>query len=88
METYALHLTQAEWHYIGGTAEGKKPVELVLRSYDQDVEFATGSGKSAPDADALLVPAGEGRRLEGQHFFVRPTTPGAACRIAHRGLVE
>ncbi len=88
METYAVHLTNAEWTYLGGKDEAKKPVELVVRSYDQDVYAATGTGANAPDTDPVLVPAGEGRRLEGTHFYVRPSDPARACRIAHRGLVE
>ena len=87
METHAVHLSKPEWTYLGGDDEAKKPVELVLRSYDQDVHAATGSGANAPDTDPVVVPAGEGRRLEGKHFFVRPSDPAQPCRIAHRGLL-
>lgn len=88
METYALHLTKPEWTRIAQDSTATKPCELVLRSFDQDVEFAIGSGENAPDTEPVLVPAGEGRRLKGTYFYVRPTSPGQACRITHRGRAE
>lgn len=87
METHAVHLMGSEWTYLGGDDEAAKPIELVLRSYDQDVYGATGEDQGAPDTEPVLVPAGQGRRLEGKHFFVRPSDPALPCRVAHRGLL-
>ena len=84
MDQVALRLDGSErWIHLGSDAEAKKPLEVVVRAFDADVEFATGDGPEAPSSDALHVPAGEGRRLEGRHFFVRAT---AATRISYRGI--
>ena len=86
MDHVALSLRDASWTYLGGDDEAKKELEVVLRAFDQDVEFATGKGANQPDDESVTVPRGEGRRLTGRHFFARPTAPGAACRVTQRGL--
>ncbi len=73
------------WRYLGSTPE-KDAVEVVLRSFDRDVLFATGSGPNAPDGQPLTVRAGEGGRLLGRHFFVRPESTTTKCRILVRGI--
>ena len=89
MEQYVLNVTKTDgWTYIGGDAEAKKPYELVVRTFDGHVLIATGETDGAPDSDPVSVREGEGRRLEGKHFFVRPAPPERPCVISHRGLVE
>ncbi len=84
MDQIALRLDgTGDWRHLGGKSEAKKPLEVVLRAFDVDVDFATGSGSEAPDSEPLHVPAGEGRRLAGLHFFVRSR---AAGRISYRGI--
>ena len=84
MDQVALRLDgTGGWVYLGGKPDAKKPLEVVVRAFDADVEFATGSGSDAPDGEPLVVPAQEGRRLEGLHFFVRANTAG---RISYRGI--
>ena len=84
MDQVALRLDgTGEWIHLGGDAEAKKPLEVVVRAFDADVEFATGEGPGTPASDAVRVPAGEGRRLEGKHFFVRASAPS---RITYRGI--
>lgn len=73
------------WRYLGSTPE-KDAVEVVVRSFDRDVLFATGSTASAPDGKPLTVRAGEGGRLSGLHFFVRPESTTTASRILVRGI--
>lgn len=86
MEARTITLKPGEpWHYLGSTPE-KEPVEVVVRSFDRDVLFATGSGPGAPDGKPMTVRAGEGGRLLGLHFFVKPESTTTASRILVRGL--
>jgi hypothetical protein len=86
MEQVALTLPPGSgWTYLGGDAEARKDIEVVLRAFDQDVEFVKGQDAETPGPDPVRVPVGEGRRLVGRHFFARPTGQGA-CRITRRGL--
>ena len=85
-EAFTLTLEPDEgWRLLGSTPE-KSDVEVVLRSFDADVQFATGKTKDAPDSPPLVVRAVEGGRLTGLHFFARPTPLGAARRILVRGV--
>ena len=87
MDHVALRLPgPASWTHLGGDDAAKKPLEVVVRSYDRDLEFATGEDAEGPAGEAVRVPRGEGRRLEGRHFFVRPVQAGAPCRLSYRGL--
>jgi len=87
MDHVALRLPGTQtWTYLGGKEEAKKPLEVVVRSYDAPVEIATGDDGTTPSADTILVPAGEGRRLEGRHFFARAAATGGSCRISYRGV--
>jgi hypothetical protein len=86
MEAVALTLGADEgWRHLGGTPE-KDPVEVIVRSFDRPVLFATGRGPARPDAEPVTVEPQSGKRLTGFHFFVRPAPPGGACRILVRGL--
>ncbi len=73
------------WRHLGHAPEAE-PIEVVLRSFDRTVLFATGQGRNAPDGEAVTVRPGEGARLTGLHFFARPAPPPASCRISVRGL--
>ena len=75
----------AGWRHLGSTPE-TAPVEVVLRSFDRPVLFATGKSPAAPSDAPVAVEAGEGDRLTGLHFFARPARDGAACRVLVRGL--
>ena len=87
MDHVALRLAgPTDWTYLGGDAEAKKPLEVVVRSFDRAVCFAVGEAQDAPEEPSVTVPAGEGRRLAGRHFFVRPLEAGASCRISYRGV--
>lgn len=87
MDHVALRLPGApSWTHLGGKDDAKKPLEVVVRAFDREVEFAVGDGADAPTGAPIAVPLGEGRRLEGRHFFVRPVAAGAPCRISYRGL--
>jgi hypothetical protein len=87
MEQVALRLQRTDgWTYLGGDAEAKKPLEVVVRAFEGAVLAATGSGPNAPDADPVTVPEGEGRRLVGRHFFVRPAGGDGSRLISYRGL--
>jgi hypothetical protein len=86
--TEALALTLApgtEWRHIGSAPEAK-PIELVVRSFDRPVLFAAGTGSNRPDGEPVEVGAGQGARLEGMHFFARPTPGPGPARILVRGL--
>ena len=85
-EGRALTLEAGEaWRHLGSTPE-KAPVEVVLRSFDLPVLFATGRSPAAPSDAPLTVEAGGGARLVGLHFFARPAREGHACRILVRGI--
>ena len=87
MEQVALRLDgTARWTYLGGDSEARKPLQVVVRAFDRDVQFRFGSSAAEPDGDVVAVPAGEGRRLEGRHFFAQPAVAGNPCRISYRGL--
>ena len=87
MEAVALRLTRVEgWTYLGGDAEAKKPLEGVIRAFEHPVLAAVGEGPDAPTGEPVEVPAGEGRRLEGRHFFARPGEPARPCRVSYRGF--
>ena len=50
MDQVALRLEEAsDWTYLGGNAEAKKPLEVVVRAFEGAVLFATGSGPERPD---------------------------------------
>lgn len=86
MDHVALFLARdAGWTYLGGDAEARKVLDVVLRAFDQDVEFAIGADANGPEGDTVRVPAGEGRRLQGRHFYARATANGP-CRITRRGI--
>lgn len=88
MDAYALRLRKMDgWTYLGGRPESKKPPEVVVRAFAGDILFATGSHEDGPDTDPVRVPEGEGRRLTGSHFFVRPAPPERPAMLTHRGLV-
>jgi hypothetical protein len=74
----------AAWRRVASAPE-EKPIEVILRSFDRPVLFATGSGGNAPDTEPVLVAPGEGARLEGRHFFARPTPGDAPSRVLVRG---
>jgi hypothetical protein len=87
MEQVALRLRKTDgWTYLGGKPEARKPLEVVLRSFERPVLAATGETEKGPDAEPVRIPPGEGRRLEGRHFFVRPAPPEAPCLVSYRGL--
>jgi hypothetical protein len=88
MEQVALRLTKTDgWTLLGGDPEAKKPVELVVRSFEHPVAVAAGESDRMPDKDAVRVPAGEGRRVVGRWFFARPAEPSLGpCLISYRGL--
>jgi hypothetical protein len=84
-EARALTLDPSEaWRLVGRAPEGA-PVEVVLRSFDRPVLFATGTGAAAPDGEPVVVTAGGGARLSGLHFFARPTPGEGPARILVRG---
>ncbi|MBL9086272.1 MAG: hypothetical protein JNM10_03950 [Planctomycetia bacterium] len=73
------------WTFLGSTPE-KTAVEVVLRAFDTDIEFATGTSAAHPDAPATRVRPGEGARLSGLFFFARPASATAKGRILVRGV--
>jgi hypothetical protein len=88
MEQVALRLTRTDgWTLLGGDPEAKKPVELVVRSFEHPVDVAAGDTDRTPDRAPMRVPAGEGRRVAGRWFFARPADPAQGpCLISYRGL--
>jgi hypothetical protein len=85
-EGVAIRLpAEDRWSHLGGAPEAK-PIEVILRSFDRPVLFATGAGKNAPDAEPVTVAAGEGARLTGMNFFAKPAPPPAPCRVLVRGF--
>lgn len=88
MEQQALRVRKTDgWTYLGGKPDARKEPEVVLRAMEGDVLFATGGAETAPDGEPVLVVQGEGRRLAGRHFFVRPAPPEGPRLVVHRGLV-
>lgn len=87
MESFALRVRKIDgWTYLGGRPEARKAPEVVVRAMEGPVLFATGEDATEPAGDPVLVPEGEGRRLEGRHFFIRPAPPEGPRLIVHRGL--
>lgn len=87
MEQVAIRIQKTDgWTYVGGDAEAKKPIEVVIRAFEGNVLTAIGEGESTPTSEPVAVPEGEGRRLVGRHFFVRPAPPERACLISFRGM--
>jgi hypothetical protein len=74
-----------DWRHVGGAPESE-PVEAIVRAFDLPVLFATGPTPRGPDAKPVVVGAGEGARLTGLHFFVKPATAGGDCRVLVRGV--
>ena len=85
MEQVALRLIGDSWTYLGGDADAKQPLELVVRAFDGAACMAIGEGPDGPTGDPVDVPEGEGRRLEGRHFYAKPAT-GNSCLISYRGI--
>ena len=85
MEQVALRLTGDQWTYLGGDAEAKQPLEVVVRAFDRPALAAIGNDDQSPADDPVPIPVGEGRRLEGKHFFAKPAE-GAGCLISFRGI--
>ena len=73
------------WRHVGSTPE-KAVVEVIVRAFDGPVRFTTGSSPAVPDGEAATVMPGEGARLSGLHFFVKPATPGVGGRVLVRGV--
>ena len=87
MESIALRVQKTDgWTRIGSRPDAKKPLDVVIRTFEGPVLVATGSEEKEPDREPVLVPDGEGRRLVGRHFFVRPAPPLGPRLISHRGL--
>ena len=87
MESVALRVQKTDgWTRIGSKPDAKKPLDVVVRAFEGPVLIATGSEDKEPDREPVLVPDGEGRRLVGRHFFVRPAPPVGPRLISHRGL--
>jgi hypothetical protein len=85
-EAIAMTLESGEgWRRLGSAPE-EKPIEVILRSFDRPVLFATGSRVDVPEGEPVLVAAGEGVRLEGRHFFARPAAGEGKARILVRGF--
>lgn len=87
MEQVAMRLRKTDgWTYLGGKPDARKEPSVVIRAIEGDVRFTTGSAEDAPDGEEVLVPEGEGRRLTGRHFFLRPAPPEGPRLVLHRGL--
>jgi hypothetical protein len=87
MEQIALRLAASDgWRHLGGDAEARKPLEVVVRAFEGDVLLAAGAGPDAPEGEPVLVPQGEGRRIEGRHFFVRTAADAGSCLLSYRGI--
>ena len=85
-EGIALTLVPGEgWRHLGSTPE-TEPVEVVLRSFDAPVRFATGATSRMPDSEPVVVPPGSGARLSGLHFFAMATDAGGPARVVVRGV--
>lgn len=86
MEAVAIRLGQDErWTYLTGHGASKEPVDLVVRAFDADVLVAVGDAERGPDSEPVRVPAGQGRRLCGWHFFARPLDVQRPARVVYRG---
>jgi hypothetical protein len=86
MEAVAVRLAEGErWTYLVGPGASKDPLDLVVRAFDADVLVAIGDAERGPDGEPLRVPAGQGRRLCGWHFFARPADAARPARVTYRG---
>jgi len=87
VEQVALRIGPTEsWTYLGHAPDPERPVEVVIRAFDGPVLAATGSGQDRPDGPAVEITPGQGRRLEGRHFFARPAGGGGTRLLSYRGL--
>jgi hypothetical protein len=87
VEQVALRIQPTgSWTYLGHAPDPAKPVEVVIRAFDGAALAATGTGPHQPDGTPIEVPEGEGRRLEGTHFFARPAGDGGPCLLSYRGI--
>jgi len=87
MEQVALRLAEPTvWTCVGSRPDAKKPIEVVVRAVEGPLLASTGEGDEAPDAEPVLVPEGEGRRLSGRHFFVKAASPEGPRLLTVRGL--
>ncbi|MFM8981033.1 MAG: hypothetical protein ACKOSS_11305 [Planctomycetia bacterium] len=87
MEATLKRLSPGEaWAYLGGQPGAKEPIDLVVRAFEGSVLVAVGENDRAPDTEPVLVPAGQGRRLCGFHFFARPATAASGAVVSVRGL--
>ncbi len=86
MEAFAITLEPgAGWRLLGSTPE-KEATEVVLRSFDAPVLFATGTTREKPDSEPVTVGPQSGSRLTGLHFFAKPALEDGPCRILVRGV--
>jgi hypothetical protein len=87
MEATAMRLPSGErWSYLGGQAGAKEPLDVVVRAFEAPVLAAVGDQERGPDSEPVLVPAGEGRRLCGWHFFARPASAASGALVTFRGI--
>jgi hypothetical protein len=87
VEQVALRIQKTDgWTYLGGEPAAAKPLEVVIRAFEGSCLAAAGARPEGPDGEPVLVPAGEGRRLEGRCFFVRPAPPGGPVLVSYRGF--
>jgi hypothetical protein len=87
MDATSLRLSPGSaWAYLGGQPHAKEPLDLVVRAFEGPVLVAVGENERAPDAEPVLVPAGQGRRLCGTHFFARPAEEARGAVVTLRGL--
>ncbi|MFM8387367.1 MAG: hypothetical protein ACKOCB_11205 [Planctomycetia bacterium] len=87
MEATLKRLPPGEaWCYLGGQPGAKEPLDLVVRAFEGSVLVAVGENDRAPDTEPVLVPAGQGRRMCGFHFFARAAAPAAGALVSVRGL--
>lgn len=86
MEAVEIRLPAGDrWTYLCGQADAKKPNDVVIRAFGQPALCAVGDGERGPDAEPVLVPVGQGRRLVGRHFYARPADPALSGLLTVRG---
>ena len=85
MEQVALRVSGETWTYLGGDSDAKQPLEVVIRAFDHDAQACVGDEPTGPGDAPVTVPRGEGRRLTGRHFFVRPNNTDT-CVVSYRGI--
>jgi hypothetical protein len=87
MEAVAVRLPAGDrWTYLCGQTDAKKPADVVVRAFERPLLCAVGDAERGPDTEPILVPAGQGRRLVGNHFFCRPADPAGGGLVTYRGL--